>query len=276
VNLWVGALIIAGAVAVAVMVMLIVRRYAPVGGFFTDIDRSVGVFGVLGTSFAVLLAFVIFLAFESYGTAKQNAGTEAVSVTGLFGTARLFPRPARDRLRGALICYGRSVVTDEWRTMRDGHESPLVDGWAADLDAIAARLDLTGEKQAAGFASWLEQSAARRDSRRGRLAEAAPFVPSPIWMMLLLGAAIVVGYTYLYADRGESFALQAAMIGTVTAVVVAGLLIVRFLDRPYENRSGSITPVAMIRTLRLIDLAQQQQRLRIAVPCDERGGSSPK
>jgi hypothetical protein len=276
VNLWVGALIIAGAVALAVMVMLIVRRYTPVGGFFTDIDRSVGVFGVLGTSFAVLLAFVIFLAFESYGTVKQNAGTEAVSVTGLFGTARLFPHPARDRLRGALICYGRSVVADEWHTMRDGHESPLVDDWAADLDAIAARLDLTGEKQAAGFTNWLEQSAARRDSRRGRLAEAAPFVPPPIWMMLLLGPVIVVGYTYLYADRGEPFALQAAMIGTVTAVVVAGLLIVRFLDRPYENRSGSITPVAMIGTLRLIDLAQQHRRLRVAVPCDERGGSSSK
>jgi hypothetical protein len=237
-------------------------------------DRSVGVFGVLGTSFAVLLAFVIFLAFESYGTAKQNAGTEAVSVNGLFGTARLLPRSARERLRGVLICYGRAVVADEWRTMKDGHESPLVDDWAADLDTITARLDIHGEKQAAGFADWLEQSAARRDNRRGRLAEAAPFVPAPLWMMLLLGAAIVLGYTYLYADRAELFAVQAAMIGAVTAVVVSGLLIVRFLDRPYENRSGSITPVAMTRTLKLITVAQRQQHLRITVPCDERGGPS--
>jgi hypothetical protein len=276
VNLWVAAVIIAGAVALAVLLMLIVRRYAPVGGFFTNTDRSVGVYGVLGTSFAVLLAFVIFLAFESYGTAKQNAGAEAVSVTGLFGTARLLPRSARDRLRGALICYGRSVVADEWRTMREGHESPLVDGWAADLDTVTARLDITGEKQAAGFTSWLEQSAARRDSRRGRLAEASPFVPPPLWMVLLVGAAIVLGYTYLYADRGEPFAMQAAMIGAVTAVIVSGLLMVRFLDRPYENRSGSITPVAMLSTLRLIDTAQRQHQLRIAVPCDERGRPSTR
>jgi hypothetical protein len=110
-------------------------------------DRSVGVFGVLGTSFAVLLAFVIFLAFESYGTAKQNAGTEAVPVNGLFGTARLLPRSARERLRGVLICYSRAVVADEWRTMKDGHESPLVDDWAADLDTITARLDITARSR---------------------------------------------------------------------------------------------------------------------------------
>jgi hypothetical protein len=148
VNLWAGGVIIATAVAVAVMLMLVVRWYAPLGGFFADIDRSVGVFGVLGTSFAVLLAFVIFLAFESYGTAKQNAGTEAVSVNGLFGTARLLPRSARERLRGVLIRY--------------------------------------------------------------------------------------------------------------------------------ENRSGSITPVAMTRTLKLITVAQRQQHLRITVPCDERGGPSSR
>jgi hypothetical protein len=95
-------------------------------------------------------------------------------------------------------------------------------------------------------------------------------------MMLLLGAAIVLGYTYLYADRAELFAVQAAMIGAVTAVVVSGLLIVRFLDRPYENRSGSITPVAMTRTLKLVAVAQRQQHLRIVVPCDERGGPSSR
>jgi lipid-A-disaccharide synthase-like uncharacterized protein len=174
-------------------------------------------------------------------------------------------------LRGALVCYGRSVVADEWSTMKDGHESPIVDDWAAKLDAVSAKATISGEKQSAGYGSWLEQSAARRDSRRGRLAEAAPFVPAPIWAVLLLGAAIVLGYTFLYADRGESFAMQAVMIGTVTAIVVSGLLVVRFLDRPYENESGSIAPTAMIRTLKLIDVAQRQQRLRIAVPCDAGG-----
>lgn len=275
-NLGVAVLVIVAAVAVAVMLMMIVRRRAPVSGFFADSDRAAGVFGVLGTSFAVLLAFVIFLAFESYGNAKEKAGTEAVAVTGLFGTAGLFSPPARDQLRGQLVCYGRSVIADEWRAMRDGHDSPRVNDWLVDLDAAIARLDIRGEKQAAGFGSWLEQSAARREGRRGRLGEAAPFVPPPLWLVLIMGAVLVLGYMCLYADRGEAWPVQAVMIGAVTAIVVSGLLMVRFLDRPYENGSGSIRPVEMVKTLRLIDEAKRQQHLRVAVPCDERGRPSSK
>jgi Protein of unknown function (DUF4239) len=276
VNLWLGGAIIVAAVAVAVTLMVIARRHAPASGFFTDSDRSAGIFGVLGTSFAVLLAFVIFLAFESYGNAKDKAGTEAVAVTGLFGTARVFSPSARDQLRGELICYGRSVVADEWRTMKDGRASPLVDGWLADLDTTAERLDISGEKQAAGFGAWLEQSASRREGRRGRLAEAAPFVPPPLWMVLILGAGLVLGYMCLYADRREPWPVQAVMIGAVTAVVVSGLLMVRFFDRPYENGSGSIRPVEMVKTLKFIDVEQRAEHQRVAVPCDERGRPSPK
>ena len=53
------------------------------------------------------------------------------------------------------------------------------------------------------------------------------------------------------------------MIGSVTTMVVASLLVVRFLDRPYTNASGSIKPTAMTATLR-----QMERR-------DKESGSSP-
>jgi hypothetical protein len=39
------------------------------------------------------------------------------------------------------------------------------------------------------------------------------------------------------------------MIAAVAIVVVSGLVLVRFLDNPYEDKSGSIKPTAMTRTL---------------------------
>src|SRR6266545_584512 len=99
--------------------MFFARRRAPEGGFFSDLDRAAGVFGVLGTSFAVLLAFVIFVAFESYVEAKDKAGQEAVAVLELYHTAKLFPSPVRETLDGELACYARSVIDDEWPTMKD-------------------------------------------------------------------------------------------------------------------------------------------------------------
>jgi hypothetical protein len=275
VNLWIAGAIVAGAVTGAVFLMLFTRRRAPAGGFFTDLDRAAGVFGVLGTSFAVVLAFVIFVAFESYVSAKDKAGQEAVSVTELNETAQLLPSPAREQLAGQLICYARSVIEDEWPAMREQRLSNLVQGWVTKLDETAVQGDLGGEK-AVAFAHWLNQSAARREGRRGRVAEARPFVPAPLWFVLILGAALLIGFMGFFADRSEAFLVQAMMIGAITAMVVSGLLVIRFLDRPYENRAGSIKPVEMRQTLELIEQERKQSERNPRVPCDGYGRPLPQ
>src|SRR4029079_950104 len=81
--LWAG-LLVAGVTAVTVTAMLFVRRTAPEGSYFEDGDRAAGVCGVLATGFAVLLGFVVFLAFESYDTSRSGAETEAQIVTQQF------------------------------------------------------------------------------------------------------------------------------------------------------------------------------------------------
>jgi hypothetical protein len=62
--LW-GVLIVVVADALAIAAMLLVRRRAPEGSFFSDGDRASGVFGVLATCFAIFAGFVIFLAFTT-------------------------------------------------------------------------------------------------------------------------------------------------------------------------------------------------------------------
>ena len=69
-NVLLGLVITAVATAVTVSVMLLVRRRAPEGSYFTDGDRASGVFGVLATGFSVLLGFIIFLAFSSYDESR--------------------------------------------------------------------------------------------------------------------------------------------------------------------------------------------------------------
>ena len=68
-----GLLLVAIAVALSIGALLLVRRRAPSDGFFTDGDRAAGVFGVLATGVALLLGFVIFLAFETYDASRSGA-----------------------------------------------------------------------------------------------------------------------------------------------------------------------------------------------------------
>jgi hypothetical protein len=271
VNLWTTVLIVVVATGAAVALMALVRRYAPAGGFFTDLDRAAGVFGVLGTSFAVLLAFVIFVAFQSYGNAKDKAGQEAVAVNELYDTMQFAPARARRQLSGETICYARAVIDDEWPRMKDEERSPVVEGWLYRFDASIAQLDFGRRAEALTVGNWLDQNAARREGRRGRLAEASPFVPAPLWFALIVGAILLVAFMCFFADPTEPFFVQAMMIGAVTAIILTGLLVIRFLDNPYENRNGSIKPVEMTRTLRLVENRERRGNLTLPVPCDEHG-----
>jgi Protein of unknown function (DUF4239) len=272
VGLVVAILMTVGSTAVVLAVVFFLRRIFPIGGIFTDSDRAAGIFGVLGTSFAVLLAFVIFLAFDSHGHAKDSAAIEAISVQELYRNAQLFPAETREELEGELICYARAVIDDGWRTMQQERAgSDLVDDWVQQLEITADRADTSDPHVAAGYQQWLDESSERREGRRGRLSEATPFVPLPMWMALALGAVLLISYACCYADRGERFWAQAIGIGSLTAVVVAGLLTVRFFDLPYADVPGSVQPVEMERTAERLEDSREATGSPVTVPCDDLG-----
>lgn len=69
---WLAPIILVVAVTAATTAKLLLRRRAPVGGWFSDSSRSAGTLSVIGTMFAVMLAFVILLALQSYQRAREG------------------------------------------------------------------------------------------------------------------------------------------------------------------------------------------------------------
>ncbi len=135
---WIAALILVLVVTVAITVKLLVRRRAPMGGWFTDPPRSAVTLSVIGTMFAVVLAFVILLALQSYQRAKEGSSVEAIAVTELDSVAAVFQSPTSDRLHGGLVCYARAVVEDEWPAMGKERSSELVESWIDKLGRESA------------------------------------------------------------------------------------------------------------------------------------------
>src|ERR1700750_3232779 len=143
--------------------MLLVRRRAPAGsflehggraarGFCGDGGRAAGVCGVLATGFAVLLGFVVFLAFESFDTSRSGAETEAQIVTQQFETAQFFPVAARARLSGELICYARRVIHQEWPQMQAGTLGDTVNPWGVATFRTLKTVDPRSPVEQAAFA----------------------------------------------------------------------------------------------------------------------------
>jgi hypothetical protein len=270
-NLVWAILILAGAVAVAVGAMLFVRRSAPEGSYFEDGDRASGVFGVLATGFAIFAGFVIFLAFTSYDQSRSGAETEALMVFQQFETAQFLPANVRPRLTGELVCYGRSVVRQEWPSMQSGTVGSAINPWGV---ALFKSLELAKPKSStedAAYGKWLDQTTDREEARQDRVHGAAGIIPNSIWLVLFFTAGIVFAFMLFFADSAERAVSQAMLIGSATAVVTATLLAIHALDNPYRQGIGSLRPVAMERSLALLDQARGVLNDSDALPCDEEG-----
>jgi hypothetical protein len=271
VNLVFGALIVAAATSVAVAVMLLVRRGAPDGSYFSDGDRASGVFGVLATGFSVLLGFIIFLAFESYDQSRTGAETEALVVVQQVENAQFFPAAAGKVLTGQLLCYARSVVHDEWKRMENGTEGDVANPWAVGMFETVHGVEPRTASQQSAYDKWLDQTSTREEARRDRIHGAVGVIPSPLWIVLFFISAVIFVYMLFFADSGERAVTQAVLMGSVTSVIATMLLLLSFLDSPFHSGVGGLKPVAMERSIRLIDSVLPSVAPGITPPCNAEG-----
>jgi hypothetical protein len=233
--------------------MLLVRRGAPEGSYFTDGDRASGVFGVLATGFAILLGLVVVLAFTSYDESRAGAEDEARLVVQQLETAQLLPEVDRAPLTGELVCYARSVVHQEWPLMEEGDLGEAVNPWAPALFRTLRSVDPETPAAQAAYSKWLDQTADRELARNDRVHGAVGVIPTSLWLVLFISAAVIFWFMLFFADSAEGKVVQATLMGGVTVVITSTLLLINVLDNPFREGVGGLQPVAMERTLQIMD-----------------------
>ena len=262
------ALVATGAV---VAVLLLVRRRAPDGGYFHDGDRAAGMFGVLATGFSVLLGFIVFLAFASFDETRTGAETEALTVAQQFETAQFLPSDVTATLGGQLICYGRYVVGTEWPNMESGQQVDEVNPWGLAMFQTVHATSPQSSNEETAFGKWLDQTSDREQARLDRLHGAEGIIPWPLWAALVFTAFVIFVFMMFFADSGEPPVVQGVQVGSVALVMVVLLLLIRFLDHPFQDGAGGLQPTAMDRTLTLLEVELQDVGDRGVLPCDRQG-----
>ena len=98
-------------------------------------------------------------------------------------------------------------------------------------------------------------------------------IPTSLWVVLFTLAGVVFAYV-LYADSAERVRSQAMMVGSATAALAPTLLAIHDLANPYRPGLGSVRPVAMQRSLGMVDEARAVLQDTAPVPCDPAGRAS--
>jgi hypothetical protein len=183
----------------------------------------------------------------------------------------MLPVTARQPLSDALACYARNVVYTEWPEMRDGNGSNLINPWSVAMFKSMQGVEPKAASEQAAYGKWLDQQTDRQSARSDRTHGAEGVIPVPLWIVLFLSAGIIFVFMLLFADSGERAFVQATMMGGVTVMISAMLLLLWFLDNPYHAGVGGLPPTAMERTLEILDAQAKIVGITIGNGCDARG-----
>ena len=235
-----GAVIIIGTSMLLSMAgLLAVRRYANVDWLKRHHEVASYFFLMIGTLYAVLIAFAIYVVWSASKEAATNLEHEATEVGDLSRLSTAMPDPLRRKITPALMEYLNAVVEDEFPGMQQGRESQRA--WTAvqNLWDVYGAIQPETPRLQIYFTESLKHLTQLSDYRRTRLLASHGTVPSTLWYLLLSGAVLLVFFTYFVGH--ESAWAQAAMTAALTGVLTFSLFLVWSLDSPYSG-VASVTP----------------------------------
>ena len=242
----IGLLLLCGSVALAAGGLILVQRLVPTSVRRQHNDVAGFIYAVLGVVYAVLLGLMVVAVWEEWNTALQTADEEASSLAEIFWLADRMPESEGHHIQKLARSYARVVVNEEWPLMQQEKSSPKA--WNL-LDEIRAHLqnsDPSTPAQRVLYEQGFERMRDLADARRDRLLEAEQGLPTILWVVLIVGGTIVVGFTYLFGL--DSTVVHLLMVAALALIISLVLFTVAALDFPFK---GDITvgPEAMKQVL---------------------------
>jgi len=186
-------------------------------------------------------------------------------------TAQFLPADVREELTGQLVCYARAVVGVEWPKMQDGTLGDAFNPWGPALFQTIKTVEPQTDVEQSAYDRWMDQTSDREQARIDRVHGAEGLIPLPLWLVLYVISAVIFVYVLFFADAAEGAVTQGLLMGSVTVVITLLLLLLGFFDHPHGDEIGKLEPVAMERTVRIVNAELVELGVEVTPPCDATG-----
>ncbi|SPE50047.1 conserved membrane hypothetical protein [Verrucomicrobia bacterium] len=231
-------------VVIGVVGLFLVRFLVPASWLHANNEVAGNYLQTLGTIYAVLLAFVVFVVWQQHNETRSAVESEANELSDLYRTVQALP--GTQQVKARLQTYGRQVVEEEWAAMARGcwsqtAEQTLEEVWQA-LQAVAP----SGGRQEALYAEALARFNDLSDARSHRLYCSLLRLPPSLWVLLLTNGGLVIGSMWIFGM--ESFSAHALMTVALAGSIAFMLFLIADLDNPFWG-SWRIGPDAFERAL---------------------------
>jgi hypothetical protein len=203
---------------------------------FANNDVAGFIISVVGTIYAVVLGFITVVVWQQFDSSRVNVALESASVGDVWHNAVGLPPAVRTRVRADMLDYARTMVNQEWPLMRLGSFSPRGDQLIMDATTVVGSMIPANLAQSNAQTSILRLLDELHDNRANRLASNTTAVSAFQWLVLWIGAGVVLGFCYLFSVSHIKTHLM--MTGAVAVIVAAMFVLLFELQAPFRSQLG--------------------------------------
>jgi hypothetical protein len=223
--LWaLGTVIVGGCIAFGTAVTAVAHR---AGWTLTpaDVHSATVLHALVSVVYAVVTGLIVVAVQEDHTRVRQAAIREAAALGDMHrDLAGLRPDDA-GALRARVSNYVRLVIADEWPALQSGRQS---DAAAGELEALASRLITLHPDQPSALVvqrTLIDRLDAVSDARTERVFLGLHGINRATWAVVILGAAVTMGFGGLFPigarQRAVVMAMTATMFGLLLFLMVA-------------------------------------------------------
>ena len=231
--IWDVVIIVACVIAALAFLWVVTRSSASVNRKESN-DFTGAVVAVIGTTYAVILAFMLSGVWNMLQQAQANADLEANSLVNIWRISANIEPAVGQQVRELCEKYAQLVINKEWPAMVADEPLP-----AETRDILNQLWRLSGQSQAhAGpnsIASYqfMEELRMLTEYRRVRLMHSKEELPGILRMVLIAGGVITVAASCFFGV--PNFRFHVLQIVVLTFLISLVLVAIADLDRPYQG-----------------------------------------
>ena len=241
-SFWQSVFVVMGTVASSLVFLSVLRRAWPVTRRTEHNDIIGWQISVLGTTYAVILAFMLWTVWNNFQTARINAEMEANFLVDLYRIAGGLEPAQGHAIRALCREYAVSAVNEEWPAMAEEKLSTHSFGITRQMWEVLLQADTGAGPSSRGAADIFQQPKYEQafstlsqmsEHRRLRQLESRMKLPGILWVVLVVGGVVVIGSACLFGC--QNFTLHFVLVFVLSLLLSLVLVSVAQIDRPFQG-----------------------------------------
>jgi hypothetical protein len=228
-----NATVVAICVACSLSLMAAINYFWPATERRSHNDLIGWQLSVLGTTYAVIIGFMLYTVWTDFGSATLNADAEANSLVNLFRLSNALPEPQADKVKKLAQDYADIVVNQEWIEMANNKSPQETSDLIRKLWQVLAEVRPASPGEATANDHALSQLSDLAGYRRIRMVEYGTHLPGVLWFVLILGAVVTVASTCLFGNANG--VLHTIQVTAFSLLISLALVAIADINRPYQG-----------------------------------------